>query len=117
VGEFVSQHDIPNAELVAAGIGGTVERTIRIPPAAGRWTLQIVPVDGGAAADPTFVLEYDVGGNVFVPINPAAAGTALRDKTNVITREDVVTRVKAKVTNGASVIAGDVLIRLYESRE
>ena len=113
--EFSSNHDIPNAELVAATPGGTVERIVPIPVAADRWTLLIVPIDGAAGPDPTFDLEYDVGG-AFFPTNPATSATAKRDEANIITREDVVNRVKVKITNGGTVIIGDVLIRLFISR-
>ena len=115
MGEFSSRHDIPNADLVTAGANNPVSVVVPIPVGAMRWTLLTVPKDGGAAPDPTFLVEYDVGGGFF-PTNPATSGTAVRNQANVLTREDVVVKIRVTVTNGASIIDGDVLIRLYIAR-
>jgi len=118
VGEFVSKHDI----LVADWNGlSPVERIIKIPVSAARWTLLITPFDSGPASDPTADLEYDIGNDQFLATNPASSVVAVIGTANVVTREDVVNRIKLKLTpsvaapNGNSGLIG-VAIRLLIAR-
>lgn len=116
--EFVSTHDISQAEVAAAAPGGTIEREIGLPRGASRWTLQIVPKHaGGAASNPSTELLYDVGGDEFFPVSPSTLATATKNLANVITREDAISRFKLRVTIPAGPkIDGDILVRLFVDR-
>lgn len=118
MGEHVKAHDIPNTELVSAGPGGVVKRVVPIPTGIARWTILLVPKDAGAAPDPTFTLKYEIRGQFFGTNPSTGPTTTVKNKANVITREDVVTKVEVTITLGiAPVPDGDFLISLYGIRE
>jgi len=117
--EFVKAFDIPNADIIAAGVGSTIEKEIAIPAGASRWTIHIVPktIGAGPFNDPTFNLQYHVGNGEFFDTNPATSNPALVNKTNVITREDMVSRIKVQMTNPPTNLQdGDTLVRLFMDR-
>lgn len=115
--EFVKAFDIPQSEIAAAGALGTVTREIPLPVAAQRWTIQIVPKSVGAADNPTFNMKYHAGNNEFFDTNPVSTAAAVVNSTNVITREDVVNRVRIEMINPAANLQdGDTLIRLFIDR-
>lgn len=115
--EFVSEHDIPVAELTTAGAGGTVSREIPIPPGARIWTVLVHPIDSGpATADPTAKYQYQIQG-VFKDTNPALSAPAVRNKINITSREDAVNRVKLVLTLGVDPQPdGGVEVRLSMTR-
>lgn len=117
MGEYVSSHDIPNADLATAGALGSVTREVTIPISAVRWTFLVVPKNtAGAPPDPNFALEYGVDGT-FYPANPPTGPTpVVKNAVNILTKENVVNLVRVKITNGATLIDGDVLIRFYIAR-
>lgn len=116
MGEFVSSHDIPIGELVAAT---PVEREITLPPAHALWTVLVTPKHdgGGSPNDASVEVKYGVGDDYF-PSNPGGgASVATINKANIISREDAINRIKLVVTPGANPqVDGGILIRLFMSR-
>jgi hypothetical protein len=113
MGEFAGSFDIPAANIADA-TPFTIEVPISVP--AKRWSAYLIPVDGGAATDPSVDMEYKIGDNYY-PLNPAASMTAVRNKANIVTREDVINGLKFIVTPGATKFDGDFICRLYIERE
>ena len=105
--ERVASYDISNQELQDASTGaggtGTIEKEIPIPPAAKRWTLLVKPehVVGPPTPNITGVLQYAMRG-VFCTTNPPSAAVPFNtNEIGIVTREDVVSRVKIIFTLAA----------------
>lgn len=110
--EFAGAFDLAPGDLSPST---AVEVEIPVPPAAHRWSLYITPKDSGSAPDPATVLQYGIGGS-FYPTNPPSSMAAVMNTANIVTREDVVNRLKLIITPGASVPDGGIEIRLYMAR-
>lgn len=108
--EFINRFPVT---LLAAG---SVELVVSIPNGFKRWTLVVVPINTAASPDPvTFELQYPANGSFF-PRNPAGTGTLLVNQANVITSEDLIERVKVKITCGATKPDGDAVVELSGAR-
>lgn len=116
MGEFVSKHDLAVADLAPST---AINVDIPIPVGADRWTILVTPRHKGAGSppDPTVQVQYLIGGEFFVTNPSGAPVPAALNKANIITREDVVNRVRLVVTPGASPLPDNgIKIRLSMSR-
>jgi len=99
--------------LVASDV---VEQVLTIPPSFRRWTL--VAVAKNVSASPgavTFELQYLIDG-AYYKRNPAGSGPLAINEANVITSEDVVQKVKLKITCAGAKPDGDAVIELWGAR-
>lgn len=81
-----------------------------------RWSLIITPRDAaGTNTDPSVDVKYWTGTD-YQSSNPATGGTATKNKANVITREDAVTKVLVTVRAGANPVDGGVDVALFGTR-
>lgn len=103
--ERVKGYDISLANLNSVGPGNDVEIEIPIPAGAKRWSLMIKPLDDGTGAppggDPTGKLQYAQRG-AFADVTPGGGTVTFpMNTTAIVTREDVVPRVKLVFTLAA----------------
>lgn len=89
-----------------------------LSPDLVRWTIHVYPKDdsGGAFNDSTVELQYGVGSD-YLSINPAASAVALTNKDNPITLSDQVSKVRLKITNGATPPNKGITAEIYGARD
>lgn len=116
MGEFVSSHDVAVGDLAPST---PINVDIPIPVGADRWTVLITPrhVGAGTPPDPTVQIQYDVGGEFF-ETNPAGAAVSVElNKANIVTREDVVNRIRLVLTPGIAPLPDNgIKIKLLMAR-
>ncbi len=108
---------IAKVTVVVADGGPAVDTVVRIPPAFGRWTLIAVPIDSGGA-DPISLSIYYRIGDTWYPSNPPGSATNMTlNQANVVTRNDLVSDIRVRLTPGATAPDGNVDLSLSGVRE
>lgn len=108
---------ISKQTIEALTANDTDELEFKIPSGFQRWTLHVVPIHagGGSPDEPTADVLYWVADD-WRQVNGTTPAAAVVNKANVVTREDVVARIKLTLLNGATVPDGGAVVELWGDR-